>query len=230
MSTVNGGPGNIVTNGLVLYLDAANYNSYTSGSTTWRDLSGNGFNGTLTNGPTYNSANVGSIAFDGVNDYVDLGGSLILKPTTSITVSTWIRFNAMVADVRALSDWHQNGATDRWIFYITNSNTIQWYLLTNSFASAVPFSPVLLNTWYNFTGVYDGISQIFYVNGVFHNSTPKTGNMNTSTTTQPVRLGGQVTAGGYHNGNISTTLIYNRALSATEILQNFNATRARFRL
>ena len=221
----------IVTDGLILYLDAANPRSYTSGSgTTWTDISRIGTNGTLVNGPTFSSANGGSIVFDGTNDYVDLGGSLNLKPTTAITVSTWIRFNAMVADVRALSDWHQNGATDRWIFYITNSNTIQWYLLTNSFASAVPFSPVLLNTWYNFTGVYNGISQIFYVNGVFHNSTPKTGNMNTSNTSQPVRLGGQVSAGGYHNGNISTTLIYNRALSATEILQNYNTTKTRFGL
>jgi|APGre2960657404_1045060.scaffolds.fasta_scaffold57491_1 hypothetical protein len=220
----------IVTDGLILYLDAANPRSYTSGSTSWVDLSRGGNNGTLVNGPTFSSAHGGSIVFDGTNDYVDLGGSLNLKPTTSITVSTWIRFNAMVANVRALSDWHQNGATDRWIFYITDSNTIQWYLLTNSFASAVPFSPVLLNTWYNFTGVYDGISQIFYVNGVFHNSTSKTGTMNTSNTSQPVRLGGQVSAGGYHNGNISTTLIYNRALTATEVLQNYNATKTRFGL
>ena len=219
----------IVTDGLLLYLDAANTRSYISGSTTWNDLSRSGINGTLVNGPTFSSTNGGSIIFDGTNDYVDLGGSLNLKPTTSITVSTWIRFNAMVADVRVLSDWHQNGATDRWIFYIANSNTVWWYLLTNSSAaSAVPFSPVLLNTWYNFTGVYDGISQIFYVNGVFHNSTPKTGNMNTSNTTQPVRLGGQGTAGGYHNGNISTTIIYNRALSATEVLQNYNATKGRY--
>jgi hypothetical protein len=54
--------------------------------------------------------------------------------------------------------------------------------------------------------------------------------MNTSNTTQPVRLGGQVSAGGYHNGNISTTLIYNRALTATEIRQNYNATKTRFGL
>jgi hypothetical protein len=218
----------IVTDGLILYLDAANTRSYPGTGTTWNDVSRSGINGTLVNGPTFSSANGGSIVFDGTNDYVDLGGSLNLKPTTSITVSTWIRFNAMVANVRALSDWHQNGATDRWIFYITDSTTIQWYLLTNSFASAVSFSPVLLNTWYNFTGVYNGTSQIFYVNGLFHNSTPKTGNMNISNTTQPVRLGGQVNAGGFHNGNIATTLIYNRALTATEVLQNYNATKGRY--
>lgn len=220
----------IVTDGLVLCLDAGNTKSYI-GSGTWSDISRGGNNGTLVNGPTFSSLNGGSILFDGIDDYVDLGGSLNLKPTTSITVSTWIRFNAMVANVRVLSDWHQSGATDRWTFYIANSNTVWWYLKTLSSGDAeVPFSPVLLNTWYNFTGVYNGISQIFYVNGVFHNSIPKTGVMNTSTTTQPIRLGGQVSAGGHHNGNISTTLIYNRDLSATEILQNYNATKTRYGL
>ena len=63
-----GGP-NIITNGLVLALDAANTKSYVSGSTVWRDLSGNNNSGSLTNGPTFNSANGGSIVFDGVDDY-----------------------------------------------------------------------------------------------------------------------------------------------------------------
>ncbi len=71
MSTVGGGV-NIVTNGLVLYLDASNTKSYVSGSTTWSDVSRSGNNGTLINGPTFNSANGGSIVFDGTNDYVDL--------------------------------------------------------------------------------------------------------------------------------------------------------------
>jgi len=67
--SVRGGP-DIVENGLVLYLDAANRRSYPGSGTTWFDLSGNGNNGTLTNGPTFDSANGGSISFDGVNDYV----------------------------------------------------------------------------------------------------------------------------------------------------------------
>ena len=62
--------GKIVTNGLVLALDAADRNSYVSGSTTWNDLSGNAYNGTLTNVPTYSIANGGNITFDGSNDYI----------------------------------------------------------------------------------------------------------------------------------------------------------------
>lgn len=65
----------IVTNGLVLALDAANNKSYPGSGVTWYDLSGNGNNGTLTNGPTFNVGNLGSIVFDGTNDYVSFNNS-----------------------------------------------------------------------------------------------------------------------------------------------------------
>ena len=83
MGAVEGGP-NVVYNGLVLYLDAANNKSYVSGSTSWNDLTGNKNVGTLTNGPTFNTGSGGSIVFDGVDDYVNLG--------TSINFSTRGRF------------------------------------------------------------------------------------------------------------------------------------------
>ena len=66
---VKGGP-NTVTSGLVLELDAGNIKSYQSGSTTWFDKSGNAYNGTLINGPTFNTGSLGNIVFDGVDDYV----------------------------------------------------------------------------------------------------------------------------------------------------------------
>ena len=78
----------IVTNGLVLYLDAANKKSYPGTGTTWTDLSGLGNNGTLTNGPTFNSANGGSIVFDGVDDYVSVANNSSLNASTQ-TVSVW---------------------------------------------------------------------------------------------------------------------------------------------
>ena len=74
--------GKIVTNGLVLSLDAADRNSYPGTGTTWRDMSGNGNNGTLTDGPTFNSNNGGSIVFDGTNDYVALTPSFTGPPVT----------------------------------------------------------------------------------------------------------------------------------------------------
>jgi len=85
--------GQIVTNGLVLALDAADRNSYISGSTTWRDLTSNSFNGTLTNGPTFNSANGGSIVFDGVDDYAPLTGTINLGNT--FTILSWIKLSTL---------------------------------------------------------------------------------------------------------------------------------------
>ena len=83
----------IVTDGLILYLDAANTKSYISGSTDWYDLTTYNNDGTLTNGPTFSSTNGGSIVFDGVNDYVQVNNSDILNPTQTITLSVWSKFN-----------------------------------------------------------------------------------------------------------------------------------------
>jgi len=80
----------IITDGLVLCLDAGNPKSYPGSGTTWTDLSGNGNNGTLTNGPTYNSGNLGSLVFDGVNDYVNLGDLDLPAP---FTLSIWFKGN-----------------------------------------------------------------------------------------------------------------------------------------
>jgi hypothetical protein len=80
----------IVTNGLVLNYDAGQQNSYSGSGTTWTDLSGRGNTGTLTNGPTYSSANGGSIVFDGVDDYVNIGSqSLVGSGTSPFSVELW---------------------------------------------------------------------------------------------------------------------------------------------
>ncbi len=78
MSTLSGGP-SIVTNGLILNLDAANPKSYVSGSTTWNDVSRSGLSGTLVNGPTFNTGSGGSIVFDGTDDYVNCGNSTLFN-------------------------------------------------------------------------------------------------------------------------------------------------------
>ena len=82
----------IITNGLVLALDAADRNSYVSGSTTWTDLSGNGRNATLTNGPTFNSENGGCIVFDGVDDYAL--SSLSVNSITNVTIQCWVNISS----------------------------------------------------------------------------------------------------------------------------------------
>ena len=81
----------IVTSGLVLALDAADRNSYPRTGTTWTDLSGNGYNGTLTNSPTFSNSNGGSIIFDGTNDYTSTSLDLSLNNTNSVSISMWIK-------------------------------------------------------------------------------------------------------------------------------------------
>jgi hypothetical protein len=80
----------LVQNGLVLALDAADKNSYRGTGTTWSDLSGNNNTGTLTNGPTFNGGNGGSIVFDGVDDYADFGN--VLASLTNLTLECFVKF------------------------------------------------------------------------------------------------------------------------------------------
>ena len=93
MGAITGGAKNIVTNGLVFYLDAANKLSYPGSGTAWVDLSGNGNNGTLTNGPTFSSNNAGSIVFDGVDDYVGRNSSI--NTGQNFSVFAWVKPGAI---------------------------------------------------------------------------------------------------------------------------------------
>ena len=92
--SVIGGP-NIVEDGLVLSLDAANTKSYPGSGTVWSDLSGNSNNGTLTNGPTFDSGNKGSIVFDGIDDSISVGHTALLNPTLNMTISVWVNFQSL---------------------------------------------------------------------------------------------------------------------------------------
>jgi hypothetical protein len=90
----------IITSGCVLSLDAADKLSYKGSGTTWKDLSGNNNTGTLTNGPTFNAGNMGSIVFDGTNDYVGFTYNSIFNPSTSVTLSIWLRLTASDTTIR----------------------------------------------------------------------------------------------------------------------------------
>jgi hypothetical protein len=90
--SVAGGP-DLIQDGLVLCLDAANTKSYPGSGTSWVDLSGNGNNGTLTNGPTFSSTNGGNIFFDGTNDYVRVSSTSIIPGSSSFTFNIWLNYS-----------------------------------------------------------------------------------------------------------------------------------------
>jgi hypothetical protein len=238
---------NIVKNGLVLYLDAGSPNSFypLTAGTTWKDISGNTNNGTLTNGPTYNSGNGGSIVFDGVDDYVNCGNisSLILS-NNQFTANYWVRMaGSNRGDLFNIKNF--NASQDDVSFFIDTNNKLYAYfkvqgVLTNNGPSvqdraSVSTTVFSRNTIYNITFGKDASQKIFmYVNGVLDNNTYNTTTDVATVSTTPFWIASNKTGAttptlGW-NGNIYNVQVYNRALSSTEILQNYNATKTRFGL
>ncbi|MFN9855453.1 MAG: LamG-like jellyroll fold domain-containing protein [Bacteroidota bacterium] len=212
----------IVTDGLVLWLDAGNTPSYPGSGTAWTDLSGNRNNGTLTNGPTYSSTNGGVVVFDGVNDFIELGtpSSLQFASGSSFTINMWFRTNNAVSS-QALFSYGNNAYN----LYIDGSKL--WFAKARV-ANDLGGPSISSNIWYNITLINNiGTNTIYYLNGILQN-TKSFGS--TYTYANPLRIGTSFDEGYFFNGNIALTKVYNRSLTQTEITQNFNAQKARFGL
>jgi Concanavalin A-like lectin/glucanases superfamily len=216
--SVAGGP-DLIQDGLVLCLDVANTKSYPGSGTSWVDLSRNGNNGTLTNGPTFNSANGGSIVFDGTNDHIV--GSLTTSLGSQFSLSAWFKkSNNNLANLFGF----QGSPTLELLVDQTNRLNI-WDGAGDHFYSFT----TTINLWYNMTVVKNASNLLLYINDA---PTPV---LNFSTTysntnTNLILAKHPVANNGYLNGNISQMLIYNFALSKIQIAQNYNATKGRFRL
>jgi hypothetical protein len=225
------GGSNVVKSGLVLSLDAANARSYPGSGTTWRDLSGNNNTFTLTNGPTFDSANGGSIFTDGTNDYI--ASSYFGNTADSFTFSVWFKNDNYSEDKAPLARG-RDGFGNGWSIAlgITTSGISQSGVVTTSGGatqfSAVGTSILALNTWCYLTGVWTaGVSIKHYVNGVLE-ATTNTSSTNLRTSTQGWVIGNLNAS--FTSGYNAIAQIYNRVLSDTEIAQNFNATKGRFNL
>jgi hypothetical protein len=219
----------IVRNGLVMNLDAGNASSYPGSGTTWTDLSGNSNTGTLTNGPTYDSANNGSIVFNGStnppSDYVSLPANSV-NTNASLTLSFWIRTSSFATSNTILSGLTNTGHLQ--IRFNTSITFVQSYIAElGGFAGFTP----ALNTIYNITITLTKGSPndtcSLYVNGSFVSN--HSYSTRTFTISQPV-LGANFDVTEAFNGNMYNFMSYNRVLSAPEILQNFNALATRYGL
>ena len=224
----------IVSNGLVLLLDAGNSKSYESGSTNWGDLSRNGNNGTLTNGPTYSSGNGGSIVFDGTNDYVSVAYNSSLDTPNGATYELWLYFGGTAGTIltRGTSD---SGATpDNPRLYTYSSGQLYWDWSSPG-SDKYMYSPVNCNTgaWNHIEGTATPGSYLgLYINGVNATGSPYGGTLPNPlyNSGDPIIVGGATWIPNYYTGNIASVRLYNRVLSSNEILQNYNATRRRFGL
>jgi hypothetical protein len=227
----NNGP-RIVTNGLVLHLDAGNSRSIVSGSATWRDLSGNGCNATLQNGPTFNSSNSGYIAFDGTNDYADLANP---SKITGNQVSCCMWVHPQVLD----------GASIIWL----SASQKRFFQVHLPFGGTVYF-----DASNDIGGGYDRIS--FSFDSAYRGLKHWTFIKNSTAGTMTAYVNGVLVASGtglnrpvgvpdygviahlpsfsgttaYNNTRLYSMQFYNKALSAEEIRQNYHATKGRFGL
>jgi hypothetical protein len=215
----------IVNSGLILYLDAANTKSFQVGSVTWNDLSRSNSIGILQSGATYSSLNGGCIVFDGVDDVVGFSNVNILSYTGSGTIDFIYKVNSTPAsDFRNV--W---GFTNNLFQYENNGGFMLfvWRYADLTYAGAsTGISQTDLNT-YHITCTYTTIgSSTFkvYKNGVLTGSSVVSKPLINSTNS--FSLGGTSN----QNCNIYNIKIYNRELSSSEVLQNFNALKSRFGL
>jgi hypothetical protein len=250
----------LVESGLIFALDAGNAKSYSGSGTTWTDLSPNSSSVTLTNGPTYNSANGGCIIFDGVNDYAELTArntNLEFQPLQPFSVFCWVYNLVNVAGGTIISNMQDSSPFPGWDLY-TQTNEIATHLIsswsTNAVKVAITFDYTgNANKWVNIGYTYNGTSPAnatnalnsinFYVNGILtttgKNNSSSTDGFNTTSetttynTSQRLRIGSRWASGAVSSPaafRMSNSLIYNRVLTAAEIRQNYNATKSRYGL
>lgn len=225
----------IVTNGLILYLDAANANSFVSGSTIWNDLSRGGYNGVLTNGPTFNSGNGGSIVFDGINDYISIAGGGGLSGASNGTIDIWVKWISTTQPVGYSLAYgpvcarQSNAIFSNNIICLNGANPTTSKVTVRMNSSVTNTLTSTSNAgldWVNIIITFSPTSTNLYFNSSLEHTT--TG-VALSSGNVPLTLGAWIDAGvGYSNSNIGCFKIYNRALSATEVLQNYNTTKTRF--
>jgi hypothetical protein len=211
----------IVQSGLVLNLDAGVSSSYPGSGTTWTDLSGNGNNGTLVNGVGYNSGNLGSLSFDGVDDEVICTNNASVQITVG-TISAWINANSGNIGVNGII-----AKQNAWGLFVWD-NTLRAYDWGNSTDRNTGIT--IGNSAWNYVAMSftetigtPSNNAIIYLNG----SAVLTTTVKHSNHNQTVQVG-EANASQHFGGNIAQASIYNRALTASEIQQNFNATRSRF--
>ncbi len=231
-----GGP-NIVTDKLSLILDAANPKSYPGSGTTWGDLSGLNNNVTLVNGTSFNSSNLGSFEFDGTNDYASRSSnSTFALDGGDYTIDGWYYPTTLAASQTSLS-LGIGGSQMRWVlgvgrangtvFFGTGTGTWAWAQNTTSTTGLIES-----DKWNNVTVVKNGTTLQIYVNSVightvtsFNFGSGQSGNFYIGTYFVDYNSDGS-----YFEGKISSLRFYQgKALSQTEIQQNYNSLKQRFK-
>lgn len=225
----------IVTDGLLLNLDAGNSVSYPGTGTAWTDLSGLGNHGTLVNGVGYSAGDGGTLVSDGVDDYVGLPSSLQNRAYSAISVSAWIK---IINGVQQSGDWGSyivhNGISysvgnSIYALAINTTGTATWSWAGN-YASMTTTTTYNDGIWHFLVGTWNGTDSVLYIDGALAKTAATAANL--TGTSGDLDIGG---ARGLptlrsFKGSISNVKIYNKVLNTTEITQDFNALKGRYGL
>lgn len=216
----------LVQQGLILNLDAGNPYSYAGAGTTWYDTSLNNYTGTLTNGPVYSNTNGGIIVFDGSNDFVDLTGiTLSISGNAARSIFTWVK-----TTYTGLQGFISTGTpANSQAFNLVKYGSYVGVMGYNNDFYPSSGKYIADGVWHYVGATFDGTNIRTYVDGVLDNTS---GTFTYSTTGQNNYVGRSNHTGNenFINGSMGNAQIYNRALSAAEVLQNYNATKGRFGL
>jgi len=213
-----GGP-DIITEGLVFSVDAGSERSYSGSGTTWKNLGSSGINVTLINGPTFNTANGGYFEFDGTDDRA-YSANNSFDITGNVTINSWIRNDGTGS---TLGNYMSNSQNSGYRMRRNGASGSQLWLYASG--NAVSGGAIYDDIWYMVTGVFSSTGLRAYINGVLVAS---------NTTAYSSSFGGDFFIGSYSGateifgGDIASAQVYSSALTASEVLQNYNAQKNRF--
>ena len=225
---VHGGP-NIVTDGLVFAMDPANKQSYIGSGTTTTDIVSQ-ITGTGT-GYTFDTSNQGILDFDGISDYITCPDSSVTDPQTNFSLNIWVKLSGLNRQHGLVEKYNWSSGLGNFTFRVTSANNIAFYTIVGfSYDELISNATVSQDIWYNFcvTQNHDTDTATIYINGIQDNqSTSFDIGPADSTTTMKIGARGDDTTNRLQ-GKLSCTYIFNHALSASEVLQNYNTLKGRF--
>jgi len=220
----------ITTNGLVLCIDAGFTASYSSSGVTWYDVSTGNTVATLVNGPTFNSSNGGSIVFDGINNYVITAN--LLNPTTNPNESVFVWFYPTAAG-QIVTELGQSTINTGWHdsnIEVSSAGIFSFSIWHGNLTNRVVSTAKSFNTWYHIGFTYSGTTLTAYINGSSIGTTTFTRQTTSSLYYGLCSIDTATNMGtsAYGTGRMGNFIFYNRALSAAEVLQNYNAQSSRY--
>ena len=217
-----------VTDGLIFHLDGSNPTSYSgSGSTVWSDLSSSYAHGKLYSGPTFTSENGGGIVFDGADDYFTTDTATAFNGLTRMSAEITFKLTGSISGYEHIINKPQSVNGGTWALYSgPNTNRLTWYL--NADGNSISYSDVVVNKTYHYAMTYDLISLKTFINGTLVSSVPYTSSLSYDNA-KPVNIGRFDTSAYLGpNVNVYNAKVYNRALTSTEIKQNYIAVQNKF--